>query len=261
MIQHPLIFSIMPETATKLLLWEAQRNIFLEVLHYLKDKIPVPDSNPISELAPILVNDGIIRVGGRLKNAQISFGKQHPILLPQDHHVTILIIRHCHERVRHQGHSLTHVDIHSEGFHIVSGKRVTQQHINACILCRQLHRRLQGQIMADLPLDRLDPAPPFTNVGLDVFGDFKVKLGKATHSCSAEKKVWVVLFTCLSRCAIHLELMDSLDTLTFKNALRRFLGIRGKGSLFRSDKGKNFVVPEETKWGVYWRWRCHNDHP
>ena len=34
--------------------------------------------------------------------------------------------------------------------------------------------------MADLPPDRLDPAPPFTNVGLDIFSDIKVKLGKAT---------------------------------------------------------------------------------
>ena len=130
-------FSIMSETAIKLLR-EAQRNTFLEVLHHLKDKTPVPDSNPISKLAPILDDDGIIRVGGRLKNAQISFDKRHPILLPKDHHVTTLIIRHCHERVRHQGRYLTHGDIRSEGFHIVSGKRVIQQHINACILCRQL---------------------------------------------------------------------------------------------------------------------------
>ena len=95
--------------------------------------------------------------------------------------------------------------------------------------------------MADLSLDRLHPAPPFTNVGLNVFGTSKLNFGKATCSRSAEKKVWVVLFTCLSSRAVHLELIDSLDTSTFKNALCRFLGIRGKGSLFRSDNGKNFV--------------------
>ena len=83
----------------------------------------------------------------------------------------------------------------------------------------------------------LDPAPLFTNVGLDVFGDFKVKLCKATRSRSAKKKVWVVLFTCLSSLAVHLELIGSLDTSTFTNALRHFLGIRGKGSLFKSDNG------------------------
>ena len=73
MIQHPLFFSIMSETATKLLLREVQRNTFLEVFYHLNDKTPLPDSNPISKLALILDDSGIIRVGGRLKNAQISF--------------------------------------------------------------------------------------------------------------------------------------------------------------------------------------------
>ena len=50
-----------------------------------------------------------------------------------------------------------------------------------------------------------------------------------------------MLFTCLSSHAVHLELIDSLDTSTFKNALCHFLGIKGKGSLFRNDKGNNFV--------------------
>ena len=63
----------------------------------------------------------------------------------------------------------------------------------------------------------------------------------AWTSLVTSKFNWVVLFTCLSSRAVHLELIDSLDTSTFKNALHCFLGIRGKGSLFRNDKGKNFV--------------------
>ena len=119
-------------------------------------------------------------------------------------HITTLIIHHCHKRVHHHGRYLTHGDNHSEGFHIVSGKRVIQKHINACTLCRRLHQRLQGQIIADLPPDRQDPAPLFTNVGLEVFGGFKVKCCKATRSHGTERKSGlcslpispVMLFTC-----------------------------------------------------------------
>ena len=64
--------------------------------------------------------------------------------------------------------------------------------------------------MADLSPDRLDSAPPFTNVGIDVFGDFEVKVGKVTPSCDAERIVWVALFTCLSSCVVYLELRDNL---------------------------------------------------
>ena len=63
--------------------------------------------------------------------------------------------------------------------------------------------------MADLSPVKLDSAQPFTNVGLDAYGDLGVKFGKATCNHSAEKKVWVVLFTCLSSHVVHLELIDS----------------------------------------------------
>ncbi len=49
------------------------------------------------------------------------------------------------------------------------------------------------------------------------------------------------MFTCLSVRAVHIELIESLDTSSFINALRRFLAIRGPVKLIRSDRGTNFV--------------------
>lgn len=41
--------------------------------------------------------------------------------------------------------------------------------------------------------------------------------------------------------AVHIEVIESLDTSSFINALRRFLAIRGPVKLIRSDRGTNFV--------------------
>ncbi|KAK0144245.1 hypothetical protein N1851_017387 [Merluccius polli] len=94
--------------------------------------------------------------------------------------------------------------------------------------------------MADLPKDRLCSDPPFTYVGLDVFGPWLVTARK-TRGGQAEAKRWAVIFACMSIRAIHIEVIESMDTSSFINALRRFFAIRGAVKLLRSDCGTNFV--------------------
>ena len=90
--------------------------------------------------------------------------------------------------------------------------------------------------MADLPVDRItSDQPPFTEVGVDYFGPFFVKRGRA------EVKRYGCIFTCLSTRAVHIEIFHSLDTNSFINALRRFVARRGNPVKIRSDNGTNFV--------------------
>ena len=53
--------------------------------------------------------------------------------------------------------------------------------------------------------------------------------------------MWGLLFTCLLSRAVHIEPLPGLDTVTFRNALRRFFSIRGVCRLLRSDRGTNFI--------------------
>ena len=94
--------------------------------------------------------------------------------------------------------------------------------------------------MADLPVERLTPAPPFTFVGLDVFGPWQV-ITRKTRGGTANSKRWAVIFTCLTVRAIHIELVESMDTSSFINALRRFFAVRGPAAQLRCDNGTNFV--------------------
>lgn len=95
--------------------------------------------------------------------------------------------------------------------------------------------------MADLPADRLTPEPPFTTVGLDVFGPWTI-MTRHTRGGSAKSKRWAVLFTCMSTRAVHIELLETMSTDSFINALRRFFSIHGPVKLLRSDRGTNFVA-------------------
>lgn len=47
--------------------------------------------------------EGLLRVGGRLKNASVPFNQKHPVIIPYKDHVTYLIIQREHENLLHAG--------------------------------------------------------------------------------------------------------------------------------------------------------------
>ena len=200
-----------------------------------KESHGVPKSSSLFRLDPILTKDGVLRVGGRIRRANMPLDVKHPCILPKKGHVTELIICHFHKKVAHQGRGMTHNSIRSSGFWIIGGVSPVSNHISKCVKCRKVRGELQKQRMADLPEDRLEPSPPFTYSAVDYFGPWLVKEGRRNV------KRYGVLFTCLVSRAIHLETAISLDTSSFLNAYRRFVGRRGPVRQLRSDRGTNFV--------------------
>ncbi len=126
------------------------------------------------------------------------------------------------------------------GFWIIGGKRLISSVLHHCVTCRKLRGKMEEQVMADLPPERLNIDPPFTYVGLDVFGPWMVR-ARRTRGGHAESKRWAILFTCMSVRAVHIEIIESMDTSSCINALRRFFAIRGPAKQLRSDCGTNFV--------------------
>lgn len=140
----------------------------------------------------------------------------------------------------HQERHITEGAIRAAGLWIIGSKCLVSSVIFKCVICHKLRGSLQIQKMADLPADRLSPMPPFANVGLDVFGPWMV-MTRRTRGGSADNKRWVVLFTCMTTRAVHIELVESMSTSSFINALRRFFSVRGPAKLLRSDRGTNFI--------------------
>ena len=80
--------------------------------------------------------------------------------------------------------------------------------------------------MADLPPERSEVGLPFTNVGIDVFGPWAVQT-RRTIGGAANSKCWGLVFLCMASGAIHIMLVETMDTSSFLCALRRFLAIPG----------------------------------
>lgn len=220
-----------------------QRDVFSTEFRCIENCLDIPHSSTIRTLCPKIGADGLLHVGGRLNNVSVDVlndNMRNPIILPKNHHVSYLIIRHLHQKVFHQGRLFTEGAVRSAGFWVVNSKRMTTAVIRTCVVCRKLRGQPGWQHMADLPEDRCEPCPPFSYVGVDTFGPWPV-VHRKTRGGSSNQKRWALLFTCLVTRAIHIEVIDELTSAAFINALRRFIAIRGQVTQFRSDRGTNFV--------------------
>ena len=221
--------------AEKKILQYIQRQYYPDEVARLGKNKCIPKSSSLYTLEPMLDEDELLRLGGRLAEAPIPYDAKYPYILPRDHHVAELVVREVHEEAYHSGreHILALV---RERFWIPRGRPLVKKVLQKCTVCKRLRGPTEIQKMADLPSERLTPhKPAFQSVGVDCFGPFQVKRGRS------QEKRYGCLFTCMTTRAIHIEKLSTLDADSFINALVRFCARRGKPETIRSDNGTNFV--------------------
>ena len=203
----------------------------------------------ILKLRPFLDDDNIIRVGGRLVEAQIPFGCKHQIILPPHHRVTDLFTQDCHVRLCHAGpeHIVSKM---RETYWVPSQRPVARKVIKECRVCRRELSKPAIPKMAPLPSVRVTgDEPVWISTGCDLFGPFWVKVKRS------RMKVWLIIFCSLSIRAVHFEILSSLTSDAFIMSLRRFISRRGEVKTLCMDRGTNFVGAEPELKEAYKRLR------
>ncbi|XP_050298577.1 uncharacterized protein LOC126737642 [Anthonomus grandis grandis] len=114
---------------------QVQHQTFSKEISELKSEERKISNKQVLRLNPFIDTSNLIRVGGRLSQAPISFDQKFPILLPSKNHVVGLLLKKEHIRLGHAGE----------------------------------------QIMADLPKSRVVPSRPFLTTGVDFGGPFIIK--------------------------------------------------------------------------------------
>ena len=166
--------------------------------------------------------DNILPVGGRLTNADLTFDLKYPIVLPESSHLTSLIIYEVHSTV--VGHCGVNSTLNRlcQKFWTINARVTIWRVISECTVCRRVKSKPSNQFIADLPPARLKVYdPPFSQVGVDYFGSFLIKMKRS------EVKRYECLFTFMTNRAIHLEMAQDLSMSSFINAQRKFVARRG----------------------------------
>ncbi|XP_064637050.1 uncharacterized protein LOC135493570 [Lineus longissimus] len=145
-----------------------------------------------------------------------------------------------HSRLMHPGSERTLCESRSK-YWILKGRNLARETVRNCVICRKLRQPPHSTLMGDLPASRLRLfAPPFTTTGVDLFGPFMLRYGR-----NSKMEAWGAIFTCATARAIHLEIVESLSTQSFLQAVRRFASRRGWPKTLISDNGTNFIGAEK----------------
>ena len=195
-------------------------------------------TSPIYGFDPSLDDNGVFRVGGRLRNSSFNRNLMLPILLSVESVITSRIIEWCHNRSGHSGRNMTLNEIGCNGFWIINGNTAVRSHIYHCVTCRKLRDKFGEHKMADLPEERSSDAAPFTYVGMDMFWSF------VTIECRKELKRCGAIFICTASRAIHLEVVNSMETDTLIMCLG-FIRCYRNVRMLRFDNGSNFIEVEK----------------
>ena len=178
--------------------------------------------------------DNCLRIEGRLENADLPLDSKHPLILPERHPLTGLIVQYLHEQAGHGGPAYTSMKTR-ERFWIIHGIFSVKFYIANCGKCALLKAKPVRQLMAVchraelLFATNLLNLPDLTNLGPYIF--------RQNHS---DCKAWGLLLTCLCTRCLHVELVTSLDLNSFLLALTRFVNLRGAVDTFYSDNASTF---------------------
>ena len=203
----------------------------------------IQQGSKLTTLAPFLDNKtGVMRCKSRLVEGNVTFEQAHPAILPRPN-VTNLqsinqdfiarFIYENHMQTQHAGANWLHTHLRANGYWIVGGIKQVRKVISRCISCQKAIKQPETQAMGQLPEYRLkENVKPFTFTGVDAAGP--IYLTDPVDPTS-QKKGYIIVFTCLTSRAVHLELTLSQKAEDFMACIRLLIARRGEVQEFLSD--------------------------
>ena len=121
-----------------------------------------------NRLGAIQCDGGIIVVGVRIrKENMLSYDNLPLFLLPYHHRLSTLYVEFIHAR-NHTGTTSTMAKVRAVMW-ILNLRKLAKKVVSACVTCRRLRAKKVEQLMGQLPVQRLLPAPAWQTTFVDFF--------------------------------------------------------------------------------------------
>lgn len=166
---------------------QAQLDVFSEEMKILCQakeagnnlRTQVESSSRIYKMSPFLDEDSVLRMNSRASKCHFLFpDEKYPIILPDNHPVTNLLLSDFHERYHHRNYATVANEVRRR--YCIPRLRQTLRRMRcSCMWCRNRDAKPAPPEMAELPKARLAAfSRPFSHVGVDYFGPIEVIVGR-----------------------------------------------------------------------------------
>jgi len=131
-------------------LLHTQKYAFHNDLDKLSKNQQLSKQSQLKRLHPFIDRSGLIRVGGRLSQSNLSDNMKFPIVLPSKSRLTRLLFEYEHKRLLHIGPQALLVHIQGT-FWPIRGRIIAKSVVHKCLICYKAKPTLQAPLMAPLP--------------------------------------------------------------------------------------------------------------
>ncbi|XP_031634329.1 uncharacterized protein LOC116347753 [Contarinia nasturtii] len=243
--------------AMKYLIRKAQQEHFGREIIAIKERKTLPEKSKLESLRPILDEEDLLRLGGRLDRSDIDYEMKHPYIVAHDSRLAHLIMDYAHRQTKHGGVQVMMQYIRQK-YWIPKLRSALRNVVHKCVVCVRMNARVESQLMAELPKERTRIGKAFLYTGVDYAGPFEIKI----VGTEDRMKAWIAIFVCMKTRAIHIEIVLGLSSIAFIACYERFIARRGRCEKIFSDNGTTFTGTDKElrKALEYWTEKGTLDH-
>ncbi|KAK3750713.1 hypothetical protein QZH41_017268, partial [Actinostola sp. cb2023] len=190
---------------------------------------------PIDLQAPgweLIKDQGILKCKGRVQGHSPTY-IQGGLLAEKR-------INHMHQETMHLGVASTMAAIREE-WYIPKLRCKVKGIINKCPICKLYSTKPYGPTATSaMPTFRTEIGRPFETTGVDFAGPLQYKIGTKKDS----GKAYILIFTCATTRAVHLEMTKSQTVEEFQRKLNAFITRKTRPRLLISDNAATFKATQ-----------------
>ena len=171
---------------------------------------------------------GLVVIDGRVRKedlARLLGISEIPLIMPQEP-LARMVLTDAHREDHNRDTQYVIVRARRELW-IPSANKVAKAVARGCMGCRVRNKKMESQLMGQMPSERTKVAAPFQVAALDMFGPFWVKdvaMGRRRF------KTWAVMYCCLATKAVAIFTCPGYSTEVFLLTHAKFVAIYTPGS-------------------------------